>query len=53
MQKQLKYEINPFIANSRLIKPLIVSSYMVVPTQVPDVKCKKRNEVKLNDLKLW
>ena len=41
MQKQPKYEINPFIANSRLIKSLNVSSYTVVPTQVPDVKCGK------------
>ena len=41
MQKQPNYEINPFIANSRLIKSLNVSSYTVVPTQVPDVKCGK------------
>lgn len=36
-----KYEINSFIANSRLIKTLPQISYSVINNQIVDIKCGK------------
>lgn len=38
-----KYEINTFIANSRLVKALPVAEYTVVSGQLSDIKCGKWN----------
>lgn len=36
-----KYEVSPFMANSRLVKSLPPSSYSVEPTQAVDIKCRQ------------
>jgi hypothetical protein len=40
-QQNKKYEINSFIANSRLIKTLPQTSYSIVNNQIVDIKCGK------------